>query len=93
MHIQQEQSGLKGSFFIEENGSRIAEMTFSVSDARILTILHTEVDESLRGKSIGFKLVKEAATFAGKNHYKIVAKCSFAKAVLDKKKEEFKEVL
>ena len=92
MHIQQEQSGLKGSFFIEENGSRIAEMTFSVSDARILTILHTEV-ESLRGKSIGFKLVKEAATFAGKNHYKIVAKCSFAKAVLDKKKEEFKEVL
>lgn len=93
MHIQQEQSGLKGSFFIEENGSRIAEMTFSVSDARILTILHTEVDESLRGKSIGFELVKEAATFAGKNHYKIVAKCSFAKAVLDKKKEEFKDVL
>ena len=93
MHIQQEQSGLKGSFFIEENGSRIAEMTFSVSDARILTILHTEVDESLRGKSIGFKLVKEAETFAGKNHYKIVAKCSFAKAVLDKKKEEFKDVL
>ena len=93
MHTQQEQSGSNGSFFIEENGCRIAAMTFSVSDARILTILHTGVDESLRGKSIGYKLVKEAATFAGKNHYKIVAKCSFAKAVLDKKKEKFKEVL
>ena len=93
MLIKHAETDLKGEFFIEENGSRLAEITFSTRDAGILTILHTEVNESLRGQNIGYKLVKEAATFARKNHYKMVAKCTFAKAILEKKKDEFQDLL
>jgi uncharacterized protein len=93
MNIQQEVSGAKGAFFIREKDTRLAEMTFFLNGAGVLTILHTEVDESLRGKNIGYILLKETAAYAHKNQFKIIAHCSFAKAMLEKKKEEFANVL
>jgi predicted GNAT family acetyltransferase len=39
----------KGAFFIEEDGKRIAEMVISISGNN-LTVYHTEVSESLKGK-------------------------------------------
>lgn len=93
MLIEQEVAGSKGSFFIRDKESLLAEMTFIISDGAVLTILHTEVDESLKGKSIGYMLLKETAAYAHKNQFKIIAHCSFAKALLEKKKEEFANVL
>ena len=92
MDIKLELTGNKGAFFIEENGKRIAEMTFSkAGDTRII-IDHTEVSDVLRGKGAGKQLVSAAVDYARKNNIKIIPLCPFAKSVFDKMKE-FHDVL
>ncbi len=92
MEIKFDQTGNKGAFFIEENGKRLADMTFSkAGDTRII-IEHTEVNDVLRGKGVGKQLVSAAVDYARKNNLKILPLCSFAKSVFDKA-EEFQDVL
>lgn len=84
MQIQFEQYGNKGSFFIEENSQRLAEMTFSKTETNVLIIDHTEVSDALRGTGSGKKLLAEAVKYARVNHLKIMPLCPFAKSVFDK---------
>jgi uncharacterized protein len=84
MQIQLEQSGSKGSFYIEKDGSRAAEMTFTRAEEHLLIINHTEVSDVLRGTGAGKKLVAEAVEYARKNHLRILPLCPFAKSVFDK---------
>ncbi|MFZ4058524.1 MAG: GNAT family N-acetyltransferase [Ferruginibacter sp.] len=93
MLIQQTENSSKGSFFIEENGERLAEMTYSMAGANLMIIDHTEVDDRLRGKNIGLQLVQQAVAFARLHQLKIMPLCPFAKAVMEKKKDDFKDVL
>ncbi|HEY9047041.1 MAG TPA: GNAT family N-acetyltransferase [Ohtaekwangia sp.] len=84
MQIQREESGSKGAFYIEENGKRLGEMTYTkAGDTRII-INHTEVSNELRGKSAGKQLVAAAVDHARKNNLKILPLCPFAKSVFDK---------
>lgn len=84
MNIQHESLGNKGIFFIEQEGKRLAEMTYVwAGDTRII-IDHTEVDTSLKGLGVGKKLVAEAVTFARNKKIKIMPLCPFAKNVFDK---------
>lgn len=84
MQIQREESGSKGAFYIEENGKRLGEMTYTkAGDTRII-INHTEVSDELRGKSAGKQLVAAAVDHARKNNLKILPLCPFAKSVFDK---------
>lgn len=92
MHIQHEQSGNKGSFYVEENGTRLAEMTYSkAGDTRII-IDHTEVSDALRGKGAGKQLVSAAVDLARKNNLKILPLCPFARSVFERVKD-FQDVL
>lgn len=92
MDTKFEQSANKGAFFIEENGKRMGEMTFSkAGDTRII-IDHTEVSDVLKGKGAGKQLVSAAVDYARKNNIKIIPLCPFAKSVFDKVKE-FQDVL
>lgn len=93
MLIQQKQDGSKGSFFIEAEGITLAELTYSMTGTDQMIIEHTEVSDALRGKNMGYELVKTAADYARKNNIKIIPLCSFAKAVMEKRKEEFDDVL
>lgn len=93
MDILQKQNGTKGSFYIEENEEIVAEMTYSMAGEAVMIIDHTEVADSLRGKNVGYQLVKKAADFAREKQIKIIPLCPFAKAVFTKKHEEFKDVL
>ena len=92
MKIQNQEHGTKGAFFIEQDGEWIAEMTYRKSGAGVMTIDHTEVDESLQGKGVGKDLVEAGVKFARENDLKIVAQCSFAKKVIDET-PEFQDVL
>jgi uncharacterized protein len=92
MQIQFEQSETKGTFFIEEDGVRLANMTFSKAGKDRIIIEHTEVSDILRGKNIGKQLVTGAVAYARKNNLKIVPLCPFAKSVFEKVKE-FQDVL
>lgn len=93
MEIQHEEKGSKGAFFVKEKDVRLAEMTYSLTNNSIMIIDHTEVDDVLRGKSVGAQMVKAAVEFARKNQLKIIPLCPFAKSVFDKKKEEYQDVL
>jgi len=93
MNIEQEVAGGKGSFFINEDVRQVALMTFSIKDDNLLVILHTEVDDALRGKNVGSKLVTQAVNYARENNLRIRPLCTFAKAVLEKKKDFYADVL
>ena len=93
MDILQKQNGSKGSFYIESDEKTLAEMTYSMTGDSIMIIDHTEVDDALRGKNVGYQLVKKAADYARGHQIKIIPLCPFAKSVFDKKRDEFKDVL
>lgn len=93
MVIHQEQEGRKGAFFVEEEGERLAVMTYSIADDGLMIINHTEVDDSLRGKNVGYSMVSNAVELAKEKHFSILPICPFAKSVFDKKGEEWKDVL
>ena len=81
--IRNERAGQRGAFFIERDGKRLAEMTYSVGGA-IAIIDHTDVDDVLRGTGTGARLVQAAVEWARAEKLQIVPLCPFAKAVFDK---------
>ena len=93
MLIQHKQDGSKGSFYVEENGKILAEMTYSMAGDMLLIIDHTEVSDELKGKNVGFQLVHTAVEYARTNQIKIMPLCPFAKSVFDKRGSEFADVL
>ena len=92
MKIQREERGKRGAFYIEKDGEWIAELTYLREGARKIVIDHTEVDDSLKGKGIGKKLVEAAVKFANENNLLIKPTCPFAKKVLESS-EEYEDVL
>ena len=93
MLIQHRQEGSKGSFYVEEGGISLAKMTYTMAGSTLMIIDHTEVDDQLRGKNVGYQLVHTAVEYARANDIKIIPLCPFAKAVFDKKMAEFGDVL
>ncbi len=93
MLIQQKQDGSKGSFYVEESGKMLAEMTYSMTGTELMIIYHTEVSDELRGKNVGYQLVHTAVEYARANHMKILPLCPFANSVFKKKAAEFGDVL
>jgi predicted GNAT family acetyltransferase len=91
MHIQHKQTGSKGAFIIEEEGDTVAELVYANSGENMI-IEHTQVDDELRGRNIGYELVHHAVEYARSHQMKIVPVCQFAKAVFDKK-PDFSDVL
>lgn len=85
--IQQETDGNRGSFFIEEESKRIAEMIYVMAEPKKMIIEHTEVDDSLKGQGIGLKLLNELVDFARHQNIKVVPICSYAKAMFHKHEE------
>lgn len=84
MQIEQQQNSSKGAFFIEQDGARLAEMTYSLAGTQLMIIDHTEVSDALRGKGAGKQLVKAAVDYARQNQIKILPLCPFAKSVFDR---------
>ncbi|MBK7306596.1 MAG: N-acetyltransferase [Chitinophagaceae bacterium] len=93
MLIQQKQEGSKGSFYVEENDTVLAAMTYSMTGTSLMIIDHTEVSDELRGKNVGYQLVHTAVEYARANHIKILLIFPFAKSLFDKKGAEFADVL
>jgi predicted GNAT family acetyltransferase len=93
MEIKQEQTQTKGVFYVEDDKKRLAEMEYSLTDNNLMIINHTEVDEILKGKNVGYQLVNAAVEYARANHLKFFPLCPFANAVMKKKKTEYADVL
>jgi predicted GNAT family acetyltransferase len=91
MEIQHNRREGNGTFFIEENGEQLAELTYSMRNGKILVILHTSVDSKIEGKGIGRQLVEAAVVFARENGFKIKPLCPFASALF-KRNEAYREI-
>lgn len=89
--IHQSETETKGSFFIEQEGKRVAEMTYSIAGESRIIIDHTEVDDSLRGQGAGLQLVEYAVTYVRNKGIKMLPLCPFTKATL-LKHPEWKDV-
>jgi len=83
--LQQKRSNL-GSFYIDDDGKRMGEMNFLVTND-VMNIYHTGVDHELHGKHMGDKLVEAGVNYARENHLKILPTCTFARSVFDRVKE------
>lgn len=82
--IAHEEKENRGAFFIEQDGKRLAEMTYSRANAGLVIIDHTEVDASLAGKGVGRKLLDAAVSWARETNTRIIATCPFAKAQFER---------
>jgi predicted GNAT family acetyltransferase len=87
MEIKHQIDGSKGAFFVEENGNRLAEMTYTLSGTSHIVIEHTGVSSTLKGQGVGKLLVRAGVDYARKNGLKILPLCRFAKAEFDKTPE------
>lgn len=82
--IQQQETESRGGFVFLHEGRRLAEMTYSRTNASLIVIDHTEVDESLKGQGVGRQLLDALVAWARETHTKVIALCPFAKAQFDK---------
>jgi predicted GNAT family acetyltransferase len=89
--IQHDHSGHRGAFFLERDGKRLAEMTYTVAGTRVI-IDHTDVDASLRGTGTGAMLVRAAVEWARKENARLMPLCPYAKSVFEKT-PEYSDVL
>lgn len=87
MEVQHSESGKKGKFYIEIDGSEKAEMTYSYIDNHKISIDHTEVHEELKGQGVGYILMEAAVKFMREKNIKAIPTCSYAAAVFKKKQE------
>lgn len=72
---------IEAAFITAKRGNILAKMTYTWAGNDRIIIDHTEVDDSLRGKGVGKRLVLEAVSFAREQRISIVPRCRFAKSV------------
>ncbi|MDO9433859.1 GNAT family N-acetyltransferase [Hydrogenophaga sp.] len=82
--IEHQESGSKGSFYVQQGSERIAEMTYSRTNDTLIVIDHTDVDERLKGQGVGRQLLDALVAWARDTKTKVIALCPFAKAQFDK---------
>jgi predicted GNAT family acetyltransferase len=78
--IEHEERDHRGAFFLERDGQRVAELTYSRASSNLVIIDHTEVAPSLGGQGVGRRLLDEAVRRARDTDTRIRATCPFASA-------------
>ena len=78
--IAHEETDHRGVFYIEQDGRRVAELTYSRANAALVIIDHTEVDPSLSGQGVGRRLLDAAVAWARETRTKFLVTCPFATA-------------
>lgn len=71
----------------------MAEMTYVILNQNRIDINHTEVDEALKGKGIGYKLVNAAVIYLRDNNLKASASCPYVQYVFSKKQNEYEDII
>ena len=82
--IRHEEAHGSGAFFIERDGKRIAEQVYKRLDQHRVVIVHTGVDDSLRGQGIARRLLDTFVAWARETGTRVAATCPYAKAQFEK---------
>lgn len=73
----------ESEFRVEHDGDVVAELGY-VREEGLLTIEHTRVDEKLRGRGVGERLVEAAVCFARDEGMRVKPVCAYARALFDR---------
>ncbi|MDP3466770.1 MAG: GNAT family N-acetyltransferase [Daejeonella sp.] len=92
MEIKHSENAHKGSFYVEENNSVLAELSYSFAGADKLILDQTNVSIELKGMKIGNSLIEAAVNYSRAKNIKIVPLCPFAKDLIEST-PEFRDVL
>ena len=79
-------------FYFEQNGLRIAELTYVYGGEGKIAINHTYVEPDHRGEGLAKELAIECVKYARENSYKVIPVCSFA-VTFFRRYEEYADVL
>jgi predicted GNAT family acetyltransferase len=82
--IEREEVDGRGAFFLQREGIRLAEMTYSRAGERLIIVDHTEVDDQLRGLGVARRLLDTLVTWARDTGTQVAATCPYAKGQFDK---------
>ena len=78
--IEHSEDGHRGAFFIDHNGRRVAELTYSRANAGLVIIDHTEVARELEGHGVARRLLDTAVAWARASGTRMMATCPYARA-------------
>ena len=92
MEIEQHAKGSEGAFYLKENGKRIGEMKYTMTDDQTMDIYHTQVNEQHQGQHLGEKLIEAGVQYAREKHLKVSPSCTFAKAIFARNKD-YRDIL
>ena len=81
----------KGAFFVEEDGKRVAEMVISVSGGN-LTVYHTEVSESLKGKGVSAELLETMVKYVRDNNLKVIPLCPYVSVQFRRHSDKYVDI-
>jgi uncharacterized protein len=87
MIIKRNQTGNKGMFYAEQDGALFGQLSYSMPSPDKMILEHTEVNNAMRGKGAGRRLVEHAIAYARANNFKIIPLCPFAKTIIGKRPE------
>jgi predicted GNAT family acetyltransferase len=71
----------------------MAFMDLLLTETGKVVIKHTEVDPSLGGQGIGKSLLEAVAEFCRSNEYRILAVCPFAKNLMYRYPDQYKDLI
>ncbi|TGA97023.1 N-acetyltransferase [Sporolactobacillus shoreae] len=74
-------------FITDDEGSEIAEVTFTWPSDSVLSIDHTFVDPKYRGQKLAQQLIQAVIDKAIREDKKVIPSCSYARAQFDRVKE------
>lgn len=78
MQIQHQDNHQEGEFFLNDNqGNKIASLTYLYVSPQTINANHTYVDESLRGQGIADKLYQALRDFVLAKELRLLASCNY----------------
>ncbi len=78
MNIQHRQTESNGEFFLlDQNGDKVAELTYFFVDEQTINANHTYVSETLRGQGVADQLYRELVNFVRDKKLKLIPTCSY----------------
>lgn len=91
--IEHEDNGTRGRFYVKEGEEYLAQMVYIWSGKDKIIVEHTEVDERLKGQSVGTQLLHELAKWVREQDIKVIPVCPFVKTMVEKKPDEYNDIL
>lgn len=78
MIIQHKQTSDDGEFFLlDQQGNKVAELTYFFVDEQTVNANHTYVSETLRGQGVADQLYRELVNFIRDKNLKLRPTCSY----------------